>query len=419
MKIERVIAREIYDSRGWPTIECEVELEDGMFVTASVPSGISKGKYEALELRDGDKRISGMGVNKAIENIETIIGPYLIGKEPDVVTMDVAMLDIDGTDDKSKLGANAMLAVSVAILKAQAAIEGLEPYEMVAHLCGLESISLPIPMFNMINGGMHAKNSLQIQEFLVVPVEMTSFRAAMEASVIVFHELERLLNKSKREYGIGDEGGFSAMFKNEYEALDMLMQAIENSKKKMKGRFVLALDMSASQLYDPKKKKYNWQGKSLSSDQMIKMYESLADKYPIYSIEDGLNEDDWQGWQDMTKALNEKVQVIGDDLFVTNAQRIWQGIEQGVATGAIIKPNQIGTMTETLQAIKLCKEYTLNVVVSHRSGETNDTFLADLAVGVSASHIKAGGCSRGERMAKYNQLLRIEDALVLNMLGSV
>jgi enolase len=417
MKIERVIAREIFDSRGWPTIECELILEDGTFVTASVPSGISRSKYEALELRDGDKRMSGMGVSQAIENIESIIAPALINREPDLVTMDVHMLEIDGTDDKSKLGANAILAVSTAVLKAQAAIEGLEPYEMVAHLCGLESISVPLPMFNMINGGRHAHTQLQIQEFLLVPTNMSSFRTAMESACVVFHELEQILAKKGKNFGVGDEGGFVANFDDVTEAFDLLSEALDASKKKMQGSFVFGLDVAANQFYDAKKKKYKWNGKSVSSEQLIKVYEKLAKEYPIYSIEDGLSDEDWDGWIEMTKALNEKVQIVGDDVFATNAQRIWQGIEQGVGTAAIIKPNQIGTLTETLQAIKLCKEYTMNVIVSHRSGETNDTFLADLAVGVSAGHIKAGGFSRGERMAKYNQLLRIEDSLVLGMLG--
>lgn len=417
MKIEKVIGREIYDSRGWPTVECEIILEDGTYVSASVPSGISRSKYEAEELRDADKRVHGMGVNKAIENIENFIAPAIVGREPDLVTMDVHMLELDGTEEKSKLGANAILAVSTAILKAQAAIEGLEPYEMVAHLCGLESISVPLPMFNMINGGLHAHSKLQVQEFSLVPVNMPSFRTAMESACVVFHELEQELVKKNKFFGVGDEGGFVTDLEDPTEVLDLLSEVIDSCKKRMQGTFVFGLDVAASQFYDAKKKKYKWNGKSVSSDQLIKIYEKLIKDYSLYSIEDGLADDDWDGWIEMTKKLNEKVQVIGDDVFATNAQRIWQGIEQGVATAAIIKPNQIGTLTEALQAIKLCKEYSMNVVVSHRSGDTNDTFIAELAVGVSASHIKAGGFSRGERMSKYNQLLRIEDSLVLGMLG--
>lgn len=415
MNIERIVAREIFDSRGMPTIECDMTLEEGIFVTASVPSGASKSDEEAVELRDGGKRLLGMGVTHAVDVIERVIAPHLIGKEPDLVTTDVLMLELDGTSNKAKLGANSILAVSTAVLKAQAAVEGLETHEMIAHVCGFESIALPLPMFNMINGGMHAHNKLHIQEFLAVPVDVPSFRAAMESAVTLRHELEGLLLKNDRLIAVGDEGGFAGDFKSDTEALDFLMDAIELAQKKIKGSFVLAIDVAASQLYDHKKKKYMLGSKSLSSEQMIAYYEKLTKNYPLYSIEDGLSEHDWQGWKDMTQALMSKVQLVGDDIFATNPELIWKGIEQQVATAAIIKPNQIGTITETLQAIKLCKEYDMNVIVSHRSGETNDPFIADLAVGVSAGHIKAGGLSRGERMAKYNHLLRIEDELVASM----
>jgi enolase len=417
MKIEKIIGREIFDSRGYPTIECEVVLEDGVFVTSSVPTGLSRGKHEAFELRDHDSRLLGRGVSKAIENLENIIGPELLGKIPDVVSMDVQMLELDGTENKSKLGANAILAASIAVLKAQAIVQDYELYELIAHLCGLESISLPLPMFNMIEGGVHANNKLQIQEFLIVPNDMPSFRSAMEAATLVFFELKRLLENDGKDVAVGDEGGFACEFKDEIEALDYLKQAIENTKKNMTGSFVIGLDIAASQFYDAKKKKYLWHGKLKTSEQLIEYYEKLADEYSLYSIEDGLDEDDWKGWQEMTKILSKKVQVVGDDIFVTSAERIWRGIEEGVGTAVIIKPNQIGTITETLQAIKLCKDYDLDVIVSHRSGETNDTFIADLAVGTSAGHIKAGSCCRGERIAKYNQLLRIEDTLVLSLLG--
>lgn len=418
MKIERIIAREIYDSRGYPTIECDMELEDGIFVTASVPSGRSRGVHEAIELRDGGDRLMGQGVLKAIDNIEQIIAPALINKEPDLITMDIMMLEMDGTDNKSVLGANAMLAVSTVLLKAQAAVEALEPFELLAHLCGLDSIALPLPMFNMINGGAHAHNNLRIQEFLVVPVDVPSFRVAMESAATLYHELGSLLLRDKKFLAVGDEGGFSTMFKNDIEALDYLVEAIEQCKGKTKGSFVLALDVAASQFYNKDTQKYDWFGKHMSSEQMISFYEKLIKKYPIYSIEDGLSEHDVDAWKMMTQTLINKVQLVGDDIFVTNAERIWKGIEQGIGTAVIIKPNQVGTITETLQAIKLCKENGMNVIVSHRSGETNDTFIADLAAGTSAGHIKAGGLSRGERMAKYNHLLRIEDELVLNLLGA-
>lgn len=417
MKIERIVAREIFDSRGYPTIECVITLEDGYTVTSSVPSGKSCSDYEAVELRDGGDRLMGKGVLNAIDNIEQIIAPVLHGKEPDLITMDIMMIEIDGTPNKSKLGANAMLAVSIALLKAQAAIEALEPYELIAHLCGFDAISLPLPMFNMINGGLHAHNNLRIQEFLVVPVDVPSFRIAMESAVVLYHELEALLLRDNKGVAVGDEGGFAVDFKDDIEALDYLVEAIKLCSGKTKGSFVLALDVAASQFYDVKTKKYSWGGKKLSSEQMIDFYEKLVRKYPIYSIEDGLSEHDWDGWKSMTDRLLNTVQLVGDDIFATNAERIYQGIEQGVATASIIKPNQIGTITETLQAIKLCKENGLNVIISHRSGETNDPFIADLAVGASAGHLKAGGLARGERLAKYNHLLRIEDELVLNMLG--
>jgi enolase len=416
MKIEKIVAREIFDSRGMPTIECDMMLEEGIFVSASVPSGSSKSDEEAMELRDGGKRLMGMGVTHAVDKIERVIAPHLIGVEPDLVSMDVLMLELDGTKNKAKLGANAMLAVSIAVLKAQAASEALEDHEMIAHVCGFESIALPLPMFNMIEGGLHAHNKLQIQEFLAVPVDVPSFRAAMESAITLRHILEALLLKNDKLIAVGDEGGFAGNFKNDTEALDFLMEAMDLAQSKTKGGFVLALDMAASQFYDVKKKKYTFDGKAMSSDQMISYYEKLAKKYPLYSIEDGLSEHDWAGWKDMTEALMSKVQLVGDDIFATNPELIWKGIEQGVATAAIIKPNQIGTVTEALQAVKLCKEHDLNVIVSHRSGETNDPFIADLAVGVSAGHIKAGGLSGGERMAKYNHLLRIEDELVLSMM---
>ena len=416
MKIEKIVAREIFDSRGIPTIECDMMLEEGIFVTASVPSGASKSEEEAMELRDGGKRLMGMGVTHGVDKIERIIAPHLIGVEPDLVSMDVLMLELDGTKNKAKLGANAMLAVSIAVLKAQAASEALEPHEMIAHVCGFDAIALPLPMFNMIEGGVHAHNKLQIQEFLAIPVDVPSFRAAMESAITLRHALESLLLENDKLIAVGDEGGFAGDFKNDTEALDFLVEAMEIAQKKTKGGFVLAIDVAASQFYDAKKKKYDFGGKSMSSDQMITYYEKLAKKYPLYSIEDGLSEHDWTGWKDMTEALLSKVQLVGDDIFATNPELIWKGIEQGVATASIIKPNQIGTVTETLQAVKLCKEHDMNVIVSHRSGETNDPFIADLAVGVSAGHIKAGGLSRGERMAKYNHLLRIEDELVLSMM---
>ena len=418
MKIRQLIGREIFDSRGLPTLACDLILEDGRSVTASVPAGTSRGSGEAIEMRDGGERLMGMGLKKAIDILEQKIAPRFVGHLPELVQMDLQLIEMDGTLTKEKFGANTLLAVSMAVAKAQALINGVELYELVAELCDLGSVSLPLPMFNMINGGAHANSGLQIQEFIVVPVHAPTFRIAMESAAILFHTLGNLLKKKKKSTAVGLEGGFAADFKSEHEALDLLMEGLEQTKNDREGNFVLALDVAATQFYDSKKKRYRFQGEEKTTEQMIAFYEKLADEYPIYSIEDGLSEDDWDGWIAMQKALGSDVQLVGDDIFVTNPQKIAQGIEKNAAGAVLIKPNQIGTITETLQAIKLCKEYDMNVIISHRSGETNDSFIADLAVGTSAGLIKAGGCSRGERLAKYNRLLRIEDMLVLSMLNS-
>ncbi len=411
MIIEQINAREIFDSRGIPTIECMLVLSDGACVTSSVPSGKSKGAHEAKELRDEDSaRLFGMGVQKAIGHIHDIIAPALIGRIPSVIEMDIKMLDIDGTEDKSRLGANAMLAVSIAVLKAQAYIEGLEPFELIAHLCDYESVSMPFGMFNIINGGAHAQGRLSIQEFMIMPIGVDSFHAAIEVASNIFHTLVALLRKKNIFYGIGDEGGYSAQFSDEIQALDLLMESMELVGAR--DNTVLALDVAATQLYDPKANCYQWGEKCLSAEQLIAHYQQLSSKYPLFSIEDGLAESDWNGWIEMTKQLGDKLQLVGDDLFVTNPRRIIYGIERGAANAVVIKPNQVGTVTETLQAVKLCKDYNMNIVVSHRSGETNDTFIVDVAVGTSAGQIKAGGLCRGERMAKYNELLRVEDDLI-------
>jgi enolase len=417
MKIIKVAGREIFDSRGEPTIECVLVLENGVEVCASVPSGISRGQHEAAELRDGGSRVMGLGVQKAIEQLETIIAPELLGREPHLIEFDLKMLDMDGTENKSRLGANTMLAVSTAVAKAQALVEELEPYEFIALLCNLESVSLPFPMFNIINGGLHANNNLPIQEFLVMPVGTANFRAALEVTTELFHTLKKLLHENQRSTAVGDEGGFASQFYDVEEVFDFIMAAIDTvcTPREDVG-FVLALDVAASRLYDSKMKIYTLGTKTFSTDELICWYESLANQYPIYSIEDGLSERDWKGWAKMTKKLSEKLQIVGDDIFATSADRILKGMEDGIANATIIKPNQIGTITETLQAIKLCKEQRMNIIVSHRSGETNDTFIADLAVGTSSGQIKAGGCMRGERMAKYNRLLQIEDQLVFSLM---
>jgi len=417
MKIVKVMGREIYDSRGVPTLECSLILENGMYVTASVPSGLSRGQHEAFELRDNDpNRLFGMGVQKAIENLELQIGPTLIGKEPNLIEMDLKMLEMDGTENKSRLGANTILAASIAIARAQAALENIQLYELIALFCGYESVALPFPLFNMINGGVHANNSLQVQEFMLMPVGTQNFRACLEVAVTVFHTLKHLLKENNRIVLLGDEGGFAGQFHDEQEALDFLVAAMESAALEKGVECAIALDVAASQFYNPTTQLYRWKDKDITAQELIAWYETLAAQYPIYSIEDGLSEHDWQGWASMTAQLGDKLQLVGDDLFCSTPSKIARGIEGNFANSALIKPNQVGTVTETLQAIKVCKENGWNTVVSHRSGETEDTFIVDLAVGTSAGQIKAGSCARGERIMKYNQLLRIEDMLALNLM---
>jgi len=411
VKIINIKAREIFDSRGLPTLACELFLENNFSVCASVPAGISRGAHESTELRDGGDRLLGHGVLKAIAIIENKIAPVLVGKEPNVVQMDVTMLELDDTPNKSRLGANTMLAVSIAVCKAQAIVESLELYEFIAYLCGFETVALPCPMFNVINGGLHANNNFQVQEIMIMSLQEPSFRAAMEGATTIFHGLKKLLGQQGKSTAVADEGGFAPIFNNVKEALDIVMEAIE--KYGNRSNIMIALDIAATHFYDAQTQTYIWQGKQIDRQELLALYRKLIASYPIYSIEDGLSETDWSGWKQMTETLGSQVKIIGDDIFTTNPNRIWQGIEHETAQAALIKPNQIGTVTETLQAVKLCKEYNWDVIVSHRSGETNDSFIADLAVGVSAKQIKAGGCSRGERMAKYNRLLKIEDNLMI------
>jgi len=420
MKISQVIGREIFDSRGLPTIECELILElnsgQNLSVRASVPSGTSIGKHEAVELRDDKKRLSGKGVLKAVRNLENEIGPAIIGKEPDIVSMDIKILNVDGTDDKSRLGANTILAASLAILRAQAVANEMEPYELIASLCNLDTVSIPIPMFNFINGGVHAHNKLDIQEFMIIPTGQTTFRSAMESGATVFYNLKSILLEKGLKLCIGDEGGFAPDVKNEKEALDLLVQAIEKSKD-IEGGFVIAMDVAASRLYNAKTKKYSLSGNDYSSDELIKYYEELLTNYPIIYVEDCFDQDDWESWKSFTALHNENIQIAGDDLFVTNPERILKGAQEVAANTAIIKLNQIGTVTETLQAIITCKENGIDTVISHRSGETNDNLIVDLAIGTQSGQIKAGGLTRGERLSKYNRLLRIEDNLTMQALN--
>ncbi len=417
MKINAIHAREIFDSRGIPTIECGIALSDGAFITASVPAGISRGAHEAVELRDGGDRLMGFGVQKAIKIIEEIIAPTLVDRALDLVAYDIELLNLDGTDDKSQLGANAMLAVSMALCKAQAYAEGAELYEFIAHISQYSTVALPCPMFNVLGGGLHANNNFAIQELLIVPTREFSFNDAMNTGVTIYHTLKEILRAKGKMTAVGYEGEFVPSFDNQYEPFDLVMEAIEKSGNG--SNVMLAIDVAASHFYNKVTGLYQFplalslsKGKEITSHDLIEWYENLISRYPVYSIEDGLGESDWNGWRDMKKELGSRVKIVGDDIFTTDPQRIWYGIENHSATSAIIKPNQIGTVTETLQAIQLCKDNQWDVIVSHRSGETNDTFIADLAVGVSATHIKTGGCSRGERMAKYNRLLQIEKILL-------
>jgi enolase len=410
MRINAVHAREIFDSRGIPTVECIFALSDGALITASVPSGISRGSHEAVELRDGGNRLMGLGVQKAVAAIEDIIAPTLVDRVPDLVTLDIELVNLDKTDNKSHLGANAILAASIAVCKAQAYIEGVELYEFIAQIAQYSTVSLPCPMFNFIGGGLHANNNFPIQELLIVPTKELSFHDTMVTGATIYHTLRDILRSKNKCIGVGYEGAFIPNFSHEYEPFEMVMEAIEKSK--CGENVMLALDVAASYFYNNATGLYKWHGKEISSHEMIEWYHDLTSRYPIYSIEDGLGESDWNGWKEMKQRLGSTVRLIGDDVFVTDPQRIWYGIEKDSANAAIIKPNQIGTVTEALQAVQLCKEHDWDVIVSHRSGETNDTFIADLAVGVSAQHIKAGACSRGERIAKYNRLLQIEEQLM-------
>lgn len=433
-KITRLIAREIFDSRGVPTIQAELSLEENITVTSCVPSGASVGKYEAVELRDGGKRLFGKGVTKAIDNIERVIAPQLIGKELSAVDLDQLLIALDGTSNKKKLGANATLAVSQALYRAQAIIEGVELYELLAWVNGQDQVAMPIPMFNVINGGAHADNGLKIQEFMVAPLGAASYKEACEAGMTFSHQLKQVLKDRGKMVAVGDEGGYACAFDDDIQALDCIMDTMVKLGKNGSQVFGIALDVAASQFYKKDKKKYEWYGgEMITAGDLISLYAELAKNYPIYSIEDGLDEDDWSGWQKLTEVCavpegepamrtispethGTPCQIVGDDLFCTNVKRIAKGLELGAANAVIIKPNQIGTITEAMQAIQFCQQHGLNTIISHRSGETCDTFIADLAVGTSAGQIKAGGCSRGERVSKYNRLLTIEDHLMRSLM---
>jgi enolase len=408
--IRDVFAREILDSRGNPTVEVEVELEGGVIGTAAVPSGASTGEHEAHELRDGDaQRYLGKGVLRAIQNVVEVIGPALTGRDALAqAEIDRAMIDLDGTEAKSKLGANAILGVSMAVARAAANQVGLPLWR---YLGGAQARIVPTPLMNVLNGGAHADNGLAVQEFMIVPLGAVSFREALRAGVETFHALKALLKQRGLSTAVGDEGGFAPRIEKNEAAIQVVLEAIEKAGYEPGKDVALALDAAASEFFDADKRLYTFDGKRIDSAQLVDVYTTLCDKYPIVSIEDGCDEDDWDGWRQLTEALGDRVQLVGDDLFVTNTRRLQRGIEAEVANSILIKVNQIGTVTETLEAVQLARLNDYSAIISHRSGETEDTFIADLAVGLGTGQIKTGSVSRSERVAKYNQLLRIEEEL--------
>ncbi len=410
MHIDDIRGREILDSRGNPTVEVEILLECGIRAIAQVPSGASTGTHEALELRDGDKkRFHGKGVLKAVENINDRIAPTLLGMDvTDQVAIDKRMISLDGTENKSVLGANAILGVSLAVARAAAAYFEMPLYR---YLGGVVPRIMPITMMNILNGGSHADNNVDIQEFMILPRTFPNFREAYRAASEVFQSLKKILKSKKLNTSVGDEGGFAPNLGSNKEALEIIVEAIKDAGYKPGEQISIALDCAASEFYDGEKKKYIFEGKEHSSKDMIKYYKKLLEEFPIVSIEDGLGEDDWDGWKDMTDQLGDKVQIVGDDLFVTNIKRVARGIKEGIANSVLIKLNQIGSLTETIETIELARSHGYTTVVSHRSGETEDTFISDLTVALNLGQIKTGSLSRGERIAKYNRLLRIEEEL--------
>jgi enolase len=407
-----VLAREILDSRGNPTVEVEVVLESGAIGRAAIPSGASTGEHEAIELRDKDtKRYSGKGVLKAVQNVNELITDRIIGFDAtEQVAIDKLMIELDGTPNKSKLGANAILGVSLAVAKAAAESMGLPFYQ---YLGGVNAKVLPVPMMNILNGGSHADNNVDLQEFMVVPAGAATFREALRMGAEIFHSLKKVLNAKGYNTAVGDEGGFAPDLKSNEEAIEVILEAIEKAHYKAGKDIYLALDPASSEFYDKNKKKYILasEKRKLNSDQMSDFYVKWVEQYPIISIEDGMAEDDWKGWKLITEKLGNKVQLVGDDLFVTNTKRLARGISRGIANSILIKVNQIGSLTETLDAIEMAQHAGYTTVISHRSGETEDSTIADLAVATNSGQIKTGSASRSDRVAKYNQLLRIEELL--------
>lgn len=417
LQIESVYAREILDSRGNPTVEVEVEVEGGFVGRAAVPSGASTGAFEAVELRDGDKsRYLGKGTLTAVDNVNDIIAPEIEGMNVlDQVEIDKVMIELDGTDNKGKLGANAILGVSLAVAKAAAEALGVSLYN---YLGGVNAKVLPVPMMNILNGGKHADNSVNIQEFMIMPIGAENFRECLRMCAEVFHNLKSVLKAKGLATSVGDEGGFAPNLSKDEEALQVIVEAIEKAGYTPGEDFKIAIDAAATEMYDEAKKAgkegcyYFWKtGEMFTTEELVNYYADLVEKYPIISLEDGLAEEDWEGWKVLTEKLGKKIQLVGDDLFVTNTKRLAKGIEMGVSNSILIKLNQIGTLTETLDAIAMANRAGMTAVVSHRSGETEDTTIADLVVGLNAGQIKTGAPSRTDRVCKYNQLLRIEEEL--------
>lgn len=412
LSIEKVIGRQIIDSRGNPTVEAEVHLADGTVGRGAAPSGASTGEFEALELRDGDKtRYGGKGVTRAVENINTTINDALAGMDAsDIYAVDAAMIAADGTPDKSKLGANAILAVSIACARAAATALGIPLYRFLG---GVNANRLPVPMMNILNGGAHAANTVDVQEFMIMPTGLPSFSEGLRACTEVFHALQALLKSRGLATAVGDEGGFAPDLSSDEEAIQVILEAIEKAGYTPGKDFVLAMDAASSEWKSGKKGEYKLPkcGKTFTSAELVAHWKELTEKYPIWSLEDGLDEEDWEGWQLLTKELGGKVQLVGDDLFVTNTRRLAKGIEQGCGNSILIKLNQIGSVSETLEAIKMAHQAGYTAISSHRSGETEDTTIADLAVALNTCQIKTGAPSRSERVAKYNRLLRIEEEL--------
>ena len=414
--IASIHARQILDSRGNPTVEVDVITESGFIGRAAVPSGASTGKHEAVELRDGDKAVYvGKGVLKAIDNVNNIIAPKLLGVPvTDQALVDRMLIELDGTSNKAKLGANATLAVSMAVAKAGAQASNLNLYR---YLGGVNAITLPVPLMNILNGGAHADNKIDFQEFMIVPTGAATFSEGLRWGVEIFHQLKTVLKQKGYSTNVGDEGGFAPDIQSNEEAIETVLQAIEAAGYKPGEQVFIAMDAATSEMYneaDNTYKFYKSSGKVISSDEMVAYWAEWVDKYPIISIEDGMAEDDWDGWKKLTEAVGDKCQLVGDDLFVTNVLRLQQGIDRGIANSILVKVNQIGTVTETINAVRLAQTNGYTSIMSHRSGETEDTTIADLAVALNCGQIKTGSASRTDRMAKYNQLLRIEEELGVN-----